>query len=371
MADVAQFEAYRAKARFGALDGLRFFCIAAVLIHHMPGVHEMGETYVLLSRGFLGVDFFFVLSGFLITTLLLREEERTGTISIRGFYWRRVLRILPLYLLVVTAMVVVYAVIKAEPLAQEIWPYYYVFLANFLQGDIANLGPMWSLSVEEQYYLIWPLLLILLPRRTRLWALAILVVINMAGVLDLFGVKAPQAGPLIFAMSIGYAAILLGSALAVILNDPRLFRFLAPVLGRRWSALPLIALLLVQLLVFPDVILGWPQFSIHVVMTLILATLVMREDHVAMPLLRFRPVARVGEVSYGVYLLHLIGLHIATESLPVFGLPQEGIGHFVIYLLASYLLAELSFRTYERYFLSLRHKPLGRLRKQRSGETLS
>ena len=77
--------AYLERARLGALDGLRALAIGAVLIHHSALAQEAGAW----SRGFLGVDLFFVISGFLITTLLLRERDREGTIALGPFYWRR------------------------------------------------------------------------------------------------------------------------------------------------------------------------------------------------------------------------------------------------------------------------------------------
>jgi peptidoglycan/LPS O-acetylase OafA/YrhL len=86
---------YRTRSRFGTLDGLRFLCIAAVLWHHSPVLGAMPAPTTNLQRGFLGVDFFFVLSGFLITTLLLREEQRDGSFSLTGSYIRRARRILP------------------------------------------------------------------------------------------------------------------------------------------------------------------------------------------------------------------------------------------------------------------------------------
>lgn len=349
---------FRHRARFGALDGLRFFCIAAVLLHHMPGAYELGEKYLFLSRGFLGVDFFFVLSGFLITSLLLREKDRTGRISLRGFYWRRALRILPLYLLVVTLMVVVFAGVKADPLAREIWPYYYVFLANFLVGDIANLGPMWSLSVEEQYYMLWPLLVVVLPLRWLLPAVGLLIVAILTGVLGGFGLPPITLDHLVFAIQPGYVAILLGSGLAILLHSATGFALLARGVGHRWSVVPLVVLLIILLLIFPRDLAGWPQFILHLVMALILGSIVIREDHVAMAVLAFRPIARIGKISYGVYLLHLLGLYLASESLPMLGQASDGIVHIGLYLILSWVLAEISFRTYERYFLSLRHKRL-------------
>lgn len=102
--DVCRYAAFLDRRRFGSLDGLRFFCILAVLWHHSPVLGAMQAPPEFLTRGFLGVDFFFVLSGFLITTLLLREQASTGRFSLSGFYRRRFLRIVPAYLVLVTAV---------------------------------------------------------------------------------------------------------------------------------------------------------------------------------------------------------------------------------------------------------------------------
>ena len=89
------FASYRETRFFASLDGLRCFCILLVLWHHSPAFVALDRPDGILGRGFTGVDFFFVLSGFLITTLLLREEDRDGRFSLRGFYRRRILRIVP------------------------------------------------------------------------------------------------------------------------------------------------------------------------------------------------------------------------------------------------------------------------------------
>ncbi len=100
--DPPGFDDYRAARRFSNLDGLRFICIALVLWHHANPFPD--SPLNLFGRGFLGVDFFFVLSGFLITTLLLREADAHGRFSLRDFYLRRIIRIIPVYF--VTAQVV-------------------------------------------------------------------------------------------------------------------------------------------------------------------------------------------------------------------------------------------------------------------------
>ncbi|GHG11635.1 acyltransferase family protein [Paracoccus aerius] len=360
----APYQAYLDQQYFLSLNGLRFLCIVAVLWHHAPGNGQVNSVQ-LLERGFVGVDFFFVLSGFLITTLLLREERRKGAISLAGFYRRRALRILPAYLLLVTAVSVYWIGVKGQTELLGLVPYYYVFLANFLKSDIPLLSITWSLSVEEQYYLLWPALLILLPAATRLRAavlsgLVVLCLLAMLGLgerLDLPRLETSQA---IFVWpSMSYAAILSGSLVAVLLNHPTGFRCLWRLCGWNGAPVVLFAMLLLYLHLTPESLLGWPALGMDMLMALCLTSLVMREDHALRPVLTFAPVARVGEISYGLYLYHLIGLHIANELAFFGGLagPQAKWAVTLVYPLISIAIAEASFRSFERYFLTLRVKP--------------
>lgn len=351
------FLQFRARSRFNSLDGLRCLCIVAVLWHHGPIWAAMSNGPQVLERGFLGVDFFFVLSGFLITTLLLREAAREGRFSLRAFYWRRFLRIVPVYFLLVTGVSILFVLVKGQTQYAEMVPFYYLFLANFLIGAIPFLTPMWSLAVEEQYYLVWPLLLRRLPDRAVLPVLGLLIAANVAGIMGAFaplGLRAFDIGPLHIALpNATYAPILLGSALAVVLHDPRGFARLNALFGARGAAPVLFALLLILCEVLPADLRGLPNLAIHLVMTAMLAALVLREDNGLAPVLRLRPIARTGEVSYGIYLYHSIGLWMANALLPHLGLGTPWAVQLV-YPLISILIAEISFRTLEAWFRGLR-----------------
>ena len=148
-----------------ALDGLRAVAVIMVLAEHggLPGV----------PGGFLGVDIFFVLSGFLITSLLLSELGRTGRIDLRDFWIRRVRRLLPAMLVVVSAVLVIrqlfpadaIAGLQTDAVAAFLWMANWAFVAQgtdyFSQGSPPSpLQHMWSLGVEEQFYLVWPLLIV-------------------------------------------------------------------------------------------------------------------------------------------------------------------------------------------------------------------
>jgi peptidoglycan/LPS O-acetylase OafA/YrhL len=155
----------RKKSHRRDIQGLRAVAVLAVLLDHLFGWPR---------GGFVGVDIFFVISGFLITGLLLREHERTGTISFRSFYERRVKRILPASVLVlfVTAVAgsLLFPVTRAlSTLGDALWSM--VFMANwrfaltgtdyFQEGTLPSpLQHYWSLGVEEQFYLVWPWLML-------------------------------------------------------------------------------------------------------------------------------------------------------------------------------------------------------------------
>ncbi|MBT8171088.1 acyltransferase family protein [Falsiruegeria litorea] len=344
---------------FGSLNGLRFFCIFAVLWHHAPIWTQLSDPQRILTRGFLGVDFFFVLSGFLITTLLLREEDRSGRFSLKGFYWRRILRIVPVYFLVVTAISIYYIGIKGMGELLELVPFYYLFLSNFLVEDIPMLAPTWSLSVEEQYYLIWPMLLLLVPRRSILPLLVVLIFLNLVAVtggLRLIGIQPIESYPLLFKMfTATYAPILIGSGLAVLLHKRESFRRFAQLFGSKWSSPILFTTLLILIQMLPADMTGWPNLILHLAMASCLASIVIREDHQLRCVFEWSPFIRVGEISYGVYLYHLIGLHIATLILAKLG-TDEGWIIFLVYSAISICIAELSFRLYETRFFKLRYK---------------
>jgi len=328
----AAFSDYTGRDQFGSLDGLRCLCILAVLWHHAPVWGGLSAPPLLLSRGFLGVDVFFVLSGFLITTLLLRETARRGHFSLRDFYRRRILRIVPVYFFVVTMVSAYYIWAKGQGHYAGLVPYYYLFLANFLTTDIPLLAPTWSLSVEEQYYLVWPLL----------------IVINVAGIMGIFatlGVHALDLGPLHIALpNATYAPILMGSALALLLNNARGFSALFHIFGWRGAPLVLMLILVGLAAVLPADLRGLPNLAIHLVMTACLASLVLREDHSLAPVLTWRPMARVGMISYGIYLYHLIGLRVATSVALRLGMTSPWL-LLLIYSIISILIAEISYRS--------------------------
>jgi peptidoglycan/LPS O-acetylase OafA/YrhL len=150
----------------------------------------------------------------------------------------------------------------------------------------------------------------------------------------------------------GFAPILLGVLLAQLLHTRRGFALFGRLLGHRLAPLPLALALLVSLELLPEAKQGWSEVVTFLLMMLLLGSTVVREDHVLAPLLKWRPIARIGVVSYGIYLLHL-PVQMLVDATVVGPGSHDGI-RFVVILAGTVLAAELSYRFYETPFLRLK-----------------
>lgn len=347
---MADHATYLGTRTFACLDGLRAMSIAAVVWHHACEPLAWPAT----SRGFLGVDLFFVISGFLIVTLLLRERDRTGRIDLPAFYMRRSLRILPLNIAVTCGLWAAAAWLPGGEAAniRAGAPWALLYLSNWIAVD-GMLAVTWSLSAEEQFYLVWPALeRWLRPAVPLLW----LACLGTSLVLVLGHAHAGLFPwlPGMLAQTT-FVPILLGVGLAHALHAPRHFARAARWLGHR-AAAPLVLAALLAAASLPGAdISGLPRLCLHVLFTLLVAACVVREDNGLRALLRAWPCARIGAVSYGIYLLHHIALHF-VHKLAAKAPAWHPLLTFVCGLGLAWALAELSFRTFERFFLRLKDR---------------
>jgi peptidoglycan/LPS O-acetylase OafA/YrhL len=191
------------RGRIPGLDGLRAISIAIVLFAHAGGTRGWPSALHLDVAGDLGVRAFFVISGFLITTLLLREYQQRGRISLGDFYLRRIYRIFPAFY-VYLAVILVAAAVGWISLSGDDIAYAATYTMNFHAQRAWWLGHLWSLAVEEQFYLIWPLVFALLrPRRAlgfAVAAIALAPVVRVVAWLAFPGVRplTDQAFPFVF-----------------------------------------------------------------------------------------------------------------------------------------------------------------------------
>lgn len=357
-----RYDAYRQRRTFTSLDGLRALCIGVVVWHHSDVPPLAAAIWPAGRFGFLGVDLFFAISGYLIVTLLLRERERRGDISLKNFYIRRALRIWPVYYGLLLAFAVLYLGLKRGSEAGQAYahdlPWLLLYLTNWVPAH-GLLHVTWSLAAEEQFYFIWPPVEKWL-RGQALTLVLVIIAVSVAiqlGVVDPLLQRAFGWAPNEPAMlrETGFTPISLGVLLAHLMHRRGGFVVIDRLLGARWVAPLLLAVLVGYCNLLPAEISGLPRLGVHVLMLLLLAACVVREDHGLHGVLTWRPLARIGALSYGIYLFHQICLGGARA---VAG--KVGLGHPVVVLVLGsigvWIVAEISFRYYESWFLKRKER---------------
>ncbi len=302
-----------------ALDGVRAVAVLSVVGYHAAGVPH---------QGFLGVDVFFVLSGFLITTLLVQEWQAHGTISLRRFFARRALRLLPALAVVLLAFLAgSVALLLAGRYdgsqlagAAESVGYGLGYVSNVVRAwhwpttMAPALGHLWSLAEEEQFYLVWPLaLLILLRRRTRVGTL----LLGLSAVVVLVSLHRLQVTPtdptagtdrLYFAPDVRFDPILVGCLAGIAYSFgrlPRPFRTAAGLRAMRIT-LPVFLLLVAQLPLTTTALYGRILFLFEPAVAALILAALLDPQCLLSRLLRAGPLVLLGRISYGVYLWHLL-----------------------------------------------------------------
>ena len=348
----SRYDAFRARRYFGSLDGLRAIAILAVIWHHGPG---QAAGWRLLRSGHQGVQLFFAISGFLITTLLLRELESTGGISLRRFYARRSLRIFPLYYTVLALYMALMGASGRE--AAAFWHnlgYFLTYTANWFVSAKAVFGFGWSLATEEQFYCMWPWCEKYLRGKWVIAAMAVILAAALAGRAPWYFTLLPKGAFVRTVCGSIALPICLGVLLAHLLHDPngyqRAFRWLGH------GASPVVTLMAAAIAIQ----LRLPSL-ITVAQTVVVAACVIREDHWLTPVLASRPFVQLGKVSYGAYLMHGLVYNVVEIAGNRFALDRHGLVEFAAATLLTLGVASLSYRYYESFFLGLKKwlKPVG------------
>jgi peptidoglycan/LPS O-acetylase OafA/YrhL len=299
-----------------ALDGLRAFAVVLVLAFH-NGQFEPRTGAV--RGGFLGVDVFFVLSGYLITTLLLVEQGANGRISLRRFWARRARRLLPAVFIAAVG-VLAYAAfvapaadgsrIRGDILATLLYVQnWHLVLLNTVERTPLNHA--WSLSVEEQWYVLWPLLLVgaALVLRGRMNRL-VLVIGGLALASAAWTYVLYRSGAshqrLFYGTDTRAQALLVGALLAVVL------RYYKPLVARMGRSLEFAGLAGVVVIIWfvktsnpaSNVLYRGGALVFALACAALIAAAVQAESPILRPVLSLRPLCAIGLVSYGLYLYH-------------------------------------------------------------------
>lgn len=365
---------------FSGLNGLRFFAAIAVVITHIELIkYQSGfsdiwrNNKLVFELGSLGVIFFFVLSGFLITYLLLQEKKVTQTVAVKKFYLRRILRIWPLYYLIVLLGFLVlphihfidnpYLIKFLDTNFAPNFLLYLLFLPNLAFAAFAavpHIGQTWSIGVEEQFYVLWPLIVkhsknIL---KALLWVIGILITLKVI-VLILYKqmpdnsalkiIKPFLAMTKMESMAIGGIGayyLFIGNQKIKLLYSNALLLFS-------------IAMIIVLVYFTPAVIQDGMYLVFSVLFLIIILNVSSNPDCIFK--LENKVFKVLGNISYGIYMYHLIIIAFVFAGLKHFGLQIDDsvISQLIVYtstILGTVLLAWISYSYFEKWFLDLKHK---------------
>lgn len=382
---------FSGRKHFPALDGLRAIAVIAVISLHVRGymglkIPESGGVFARFiftasHHGAWGVDLFFVLSGFLITGILVDARNRPH--YFRNFYARRTLRIFPLYygtllcLLVLTPLILgrVPAALEAG-YKYQFWLWTYTTnVKDCISGQVfSNFSQFWTLAIEEQFYLVWPLVILLVPRKRLLLAIGALVVaINIWRLGFWFShshiIGASDVWVWIFAFTPFRADALLAGAALAVMRSERALEKARPIL----MALFPISSLVTFCCYFglsrrygwaPDALMTQVTMAPFVLGSLMGIVLTSSPGSWVVKALSVAPLRTVAKYSYAMYVFHLIYLREQCRLLPfptmvgalhsvLLGLIAYyayGIGVALVFAFASYHLYEKHFLKLKKYF---------------------
>ena len=305
------YEKFKARDYFPALDGFRALAILLVLFHHVPGAGG-GVLEALHSNARYGVSVFFVISGFIIATLFLRERERSGNVNLGNFYARRAFRLFPLYYVALALeCFLIFGMNQYSPENQELFRQkfssYLFYFSNVVSTSAE--GPFffaWSLAAEEQFYLAFGLLFLVLPPKHLILLTCSLFAAKLLLFIP-FGDLASQS--LLWRIAFSYQQpILIGVLAAYVLHSQAGFNYVRSLLQRASGFLPL--LLLSIFVVFLRINFRHADAFESVLFyaaTAVFLMCVLLSPRITP--LEWRPLQHIGKISYGIYLFHMFVLN--------------------------------------------------------------
>jgi len=342
------------------LNGIRAIAAIAVVLSHINlglGGFNLPAIKSLDLAGY-GVTMFFALSGFLITYLLLHEKQKQE-IDIQKFYLRRILRIWPLYFLYLfTSILVAYqAGISKEPIPSSLG--YYIFLAANIPfifgGALPFIAHLWSIGVEEQFYLFWPWIIKNRKERTLITVIAFALVFLLLRLICRFiEYKWGNPLPYLVIQVIRFDCMAIGGLGAILFyNQNKLFEKIVYL-----KVVQIIAWLVIVLLAFNKFhIASVIDSDIISVITVIIIVNVCNNPHTLISL-DYNIFNFLGKISYGIYVIHPLIIFFYARFLNIFYLPVS-VKYTLVYtgvVLLTIVVAYLSYEFYEKRFIKLKDK---------------
>jgi peptidoglycan/LPS O-acetylase OafA/YrhL len=358
------------KIYFENLDSIRFIATTMVFLSHAvsSSYENISNNYLknilnLISSGATGVSIFFVLSGFLITYLLISEYQLNSKISIKKFYIRRVLRIWPLYFTVFIISLAIFPFSKTIEITERML-YGFSFLSNYVKCNYAGVlmpeGITWSVCVEEQFYLFWPLIFVFLPYRFWLFTILITIISSI-----IFRIINYNNNPVLYFHSLSVLLDLgIGGLFAYLIKEHKKIRsFFEKASTKTHFAFFLISfsLLYLNVKIF-DFKYGHAigRFFISMSFAFIICAQAITKSNSILNLRNFHFANKWGKYTYGMYLIHpiillLVGLFAESVNFSKQSIINTLLIGAISFILTLYI-SKLSYVYFESNFLKLKDK---------------
>jgi len=340
------------------LDTLRAFAVFAVLIHHLLDFQYLPGYLANIDYGLLGVRLFFVLSGFLITGILLQSrktsEKRTTTTRIfaaRQFYIRRILRIFPIYY-----AVIIIALICGVSVAQRDWFWLITYTYNIhicIQGWMpAYFAHFWTLAVEEQFYIVWPWIVLFVPRKLLIPLVA--CIICLGPLYRLYAYLHLYNGVVYYCFTFSSLdALGIGSLLAIARAHDSFKDKLTRISTFYILPLAIFTALALKLMAAQRLVkilhMMFFEFSVSIVFSCIIWSAANRIGGIGRIVMETKVLMYLGKISYGIYIYHELVPHLILPCLQFLGINIEpkGLLEFCILTVTTILIASASWHLFE------------------------
>ena len=342
-----------------SIDSLRALAVLAVIIYHVD------VNY--LPGGFLGVDLFFVLSGYLISSLIIKEFRKTGTVNLYNFYIRRARRLLPAVYFMITVGLVVMVLFNEVLLRKSHLDaiFGYIYSSNWWYifhkldyfdsfGAQSPFKHLWSLAIEEQFYMIFPLLFLLVNRKKRskdgtyklnknfLYVVLGLILVSLIAHILLFDIN--NISRIYFGTDTRAFSLLVGVVGAILYPMERLHAKVTPQQNMIYSVVSLVSIAtLITVMIYTseyNTLLYRGGFLLVAILGLIVIISSGKQHTLMSRLLSFKPIVFIGKISYSLYLWHFPVLVLTT---PVSEIGNPNIIFVILRVILTFILATASY----------------------------
>lgn len=346
-----------------SIDSLRALAVLAVIIYHVD------VNY--LPGGFLGVDLFFVLSGYLISSLIIKEYKKTGSLNLYNFYIRRARRLLPAVYFMITVVLVVMVMFNGVLLKKShldaIFGYiyssnwWYIFHKLDYFDSFGSQSPfkhLWSLAIEEQFYMFFPLLFLLINRKKKdkdgfyklnrnfLYVILGLILVSLIAHIILFDIN--NISRIYFGTDTRAFSLLVGAVGAILYPMDKLNTKITPQENLVYSVVSLISIAaLITIMIYTSEYNTWLYrggFLLVAILGIIIIISSGKQHTIMAKLLSFKPVVFIGKISYSLYLWHFPVLVLTT---PVSEIGKPNIFFVVLRVILTFILAIISYALVE------------------------